>query len=306
MPYPFGTITCRGTSDQESTFRRRQRLHEVVMDRPHDFRDRYVRFPVTRKDPDTPQEFLVHLESPDMRDVNTQIGSMGMLLSKVRPRSTAIGHGVEQTRPQAKEIPTGRSADTLADPAFVDIGRDSVGTLRPLLAFNNLLSVRVEPPFRICLDDDFVEAMAMAWPCVADITFDSKYVEGEPSPPPSVSLTDFSAFARHCPDLHTLRMPINATNIPAPPSTVSWPTQTSFNYLHVSDSPIDSAFAAAAFLSSVFPALVEILTSRQSGIIENGDEPELEPADAEAHAKWKEVEKLVPMFAKIREEDEMR
>ncbi|KAJ7138243.1 hypothetical protein C8R44DRAFT_767111 [Mycena epipterygia] len=39
-------------------------------------------------------------------------------------------------------------------------------TLRPVLAFQNMTVVRVEPVFRICLDDEFVEAMAVAWPCI--------------------------------------------------------------------------------------------------------------------------------------------
>ncbi|KAJ7510815.1 hypothetical protein B0H11DRAFT_1845529 [Mycena galericulata] len=179
-------------------------------------------------------------------------------------------------------------------------------TLLPLLKFPNLTVVRVEPPLYISLNDAFVESMAAAWPQICDISFQSKYDNGRRSPTPGVSLAGISAFARHCPHLHTIRMPINATNLPGPPHPVISPPQRSLTFLHVIDSPIDSSFDTASFLSAVFPTLDVIWTARQLGI-DGEEDPPHHPADAEADAKCKEVGKLTSMFSKIREEeDQMR
>ncbi|KAJ6596320.1 hypothetical protein DFH09DRAFT_867885, partial [Mycena vulgaris] len=175
-------------------------------------------------------------------------------------------------------------------------------TLRPLLSFRNLVSVELHQPYRIRLDDAFVAEMVLAWPRIALLCFSTRYLVGVRSPTPSVTFTGLAALAQHCPELQMLRIPFDATTVPTQP--VPMPptcTQTSLKILHVIDSPIDSAFVVSAFLSSVFPSLAEINTSRLSGLITYEHGPD--PADPMVHATWKEVKKLVPLFAKIRVEE---
>ncbi|KAJ7478201.1 hypothetical protein FB451DRAFT_1365825 [Mycena latifolia] len=183
------------------------------------------------------------------------------------------------------------------DPANPELYTVRSSTLRPLLAFGNLDSVQVFLPYRIFLDNDFVATMAAAWPRVTDICFAPRDIIGVAAARPTVTLTALSAFARHCPNLRRLRMPIDATNVPTP---APCPAQTMLKSLEVLNSPIDSAFAAAAFLSAVFPSLEEI----EWDIDVEVEDPDL--ANVEADATWKEVEKLVPMFVRIRAEDEKR
>ncbi|KAJ7643112.1 hypothetical protein DFH06DRAFT_602450 [Mycena polygramma] len=177
-------------------------------------------------------------------------------------------------------------------------------TIRPLLAFRKLIFLDLET-FRLSFDDRFVAEMAAAWPEITRLCFSTHYVVGDPSPPPLLSLCGLSAFVQHCPHLKVLRIPVDARNIPAPPNPVLWARQTALTSLHVVDSPIDSVLATAGVLSSMFPALEQVLASDESEE-EVGDEPRIIMADPVAHARWKEVEKLVPMFAKIREEEVTR
>jgi hypothetical protein len=174
-------------------------------------------------------------------------------------------------------------------------------TLRPLLAFHNLAVVEVDA-FRVSFDDTFVEEMALAWPRLTNHSYFANYIVGEPSPPPSISLCALSIFAQHCPALHMLRLPVNGAIVPDPPHPVEWPSQRALTSLHVVDSPIESALAVAGVLSCLFPCLEELMASDEG----DEDNAEIAPADAEVHARWKEVERLVPMFVKIREEEGLR
>ncbi|KAJ6521161.1 hypothetical protein DFH09DRAFT_1193076 [Mycena vulgaris] len=176
-------------------------------------------------------------------------------------------------------------------------------TLAPLLTFKNLLTVRVKVPFGLCLDNAFCAEMAVAWPLINELSLHRPYIIGTPSPPSAVTISALLSFARQCPDLHTLALPLSS----APPGSLSDgtpPAQMVLKYLAVIDSPIEAPFPVAAFLSSVFPGLEDISTSRD--LFSNApDEAEADDAH-EAHRRWKEVERLVPLLVTVREEERRR
>ncbi|KAJ6540881.1 hypothetical protein DFH09DRAFT_1396058 [Mycena vulgaris] len=164
--------------------------------------------------------------------------------------------------------------------------------LQPLLAFTNLSKVKVSLPGSTFLDDTFVEAMAMAWRHIEELSFRRPTFNG--APPSEVTFPGLTAFARNCPALHTLSMPLSAA---FPPdwdhSARSAHTQTTLSHLHVLDSPIDDAFPVAAFLSCVFPGISLI---EMAEFEEDYDDV---PPDATWEPKWQEVKKLLPQFVKV-------
>lgn len=176
-------------------------------------------------------------------------------------------------------------------------------TMRPLLAFSNLVTVCVVVPFGLCLDDAFVFEMAEAWPYLRDLRLHRPYIMLEPSPPSKITVSSLAVLARYCADLRSLVIPLSADlpeSVDAP--YTPRPTQTTLRSLCVLDSPIEASFPVAAFLSSVFPALTYISTAREGFFMEPEDDPA--PLHAETHKKWKEVERLVPLLVAVRDQDE--
>ncbi|KAJ6499492.1 hypothetical protein DFH09DRAFT_1001689, partial [Mycena vulgaris] len=130
-------------------------------------------------------------------------------------------------------------------------------TLQPLLAFTNLSKVSFSVRKGLDIDDAFVGATAMAWPRIEELSFRCRSLDGGPTS--GVTLPGLSAFARHCPALHTLKIPLSTAFPPdwdhsARPADA----QATLSHLHVFDSTIEDVFPVAAFLSSVFPGLSQI------------------------------------------------
>jgi hypothetical protein len=146
--------------------------------------------------------------------------------------------------------------------------------VRPLLAFPNLRKVELRSPLGFRLDDDFVDAMALAWSEIEHLS-----IEGGVSNPTIIALHSLS---RHCPRLQHLSLTVDASNVEMDhPAGTPRVIQSALTFWHAQDSPINSSVQVAELLSSIFPSLSKICASI------DGDE-------------WEQVGKLVPAYAAIR------
>ncbi|KAJ7278845.1 hypothetical protein C8J57DRAFT_1573641 [Mycena rebaudengoi] len=163
--------------------------------------------------------------------------------------------------------------------------------LRPLLVFTNLQTFKLESALESHLDSDFIAAMARAWPQIRHIHMKAPF---STTPTARIGLTDFTSFACYCPNLEYLHIPFTAHALVIP-SLPPLPlvSQTSLKTLGVNDAPIESPFAVATFLSAVFPSLTKV--TPRDGLM----------YDTTVN-NWREVEKLVPMFASVRVDEEQR
>ncbi|KAJ7113627.1 hypothetical protein C8R44DRAFT_984764 [Mycena epipterygia] len=151
--------------------------------------------------------------------------------------------------------------------------------LRPLLALINLRHVLISSLPKFILDDAFVDAMALAWPHIKSLSIRGmSYGHCGLSPPALFSL------ARSFPALRNLTLDVDFTRVHKPASQPAQATQTALVYADFADSPIGSPVETAGLLSSISPAL-----SRVEGVHDE---------------KWAEVERLVPMFAAIRADEQ--
>ncbi|KAJ6553893.1 hypothetical protein B0H10DRAFT_2123966 [Mycena sp. CBHHK59/15] len=146
--------------------------------------------------------------------------------------------------------------------------------VRPLLAFPNLRKVELYSPLGFCLNDDFVDAMALAWSEIHHLS-----IQGGVSNPTIMVLHSLS---RHCPRLQHLWLTVDASyaemDHPAGSPRV---IQSALTFWHAQHSPINSSVHVAELLSSIFPSLSEIYASIDKD-------------------EWEQVGKLVPTYAAIR------
>ncbi|KAJ7743368.1 hypothetical protein B0H16DRAFT_1422944 [Mycena metata] len=172
-------------------------------------------------------------------------------------------------------------------------------TLRPLLMFPNLSSFTISSPFSVSLDNDFIDAMSIAWPKIETISFRGSTTTSRPI------LSALSTFALRCPHLRYLELEFDASTVPQgphPPTQAPHVRQTRLVALDVGDSPIESPTRVAHFLSATFPDLQDITANRTQDLTE--EEEELDQTGHSAYHKWREVEKLVPLLAAARSEEE--
>ncbi|KAJ7158034.1 hypothetical protein C8R43DRAFT_1180450 [Mycena crocata] len=165
---------------------------------------------------------------------------------------------------------------------------DSV-VLQPCLAFGGLSRISISVPTLLCLDDPFLASMATAWPQAREIVLTS-HPMGLPAPTFSATIPGLLPFARHCPLLNTLMLPLSGDFPPPWGEGTCRPqySQNNLSTLRVSDSPIADPLRVAAFLSAAFPGLSTIC---------------LECAYSEDEKRWQEVERLLPMLVKLREQE---
>ncbi|KAF8990856.1 hypothetical protein BDQ17DRAFT_1433463 [Cyathus striatus] len=175
--------------------------------------------------------------------------------------------------------------------------------LKPLLVFHNLqkLDIDLHHGLYIC-DSTSTEEMAASWTKIKHLYLNLAY--GCRSQWKStITLDDLLPFAVHCPDLEHLAISIDATSPPEigklkPGNGVA---QTSLIELQIGDSPAAGVPACiAAFLSSVFPSLVYIVT------MESREETEAEwRDDATNHIEkiWEDAMNLLGSFAAVREQE---
>ncbi|KAJ7730091.1 hypothetical protein DFH07DRAFT_849365 [Mycena maculata] len=159
--------------------------------------------------------------------------------------------------------------------------------LRPLLAFNNLDYLQLKTPYGFSLDDDFVAAMAVAWPQIKTLIIRAAFSNLSRSNPTPAALISLSRHSQH---LRSLGLYIDATHRLNLVLQTPRVRQTALVTANFGNSPISSPIQMAGLLSSIFPALSNIRTS-----------------DSVQEKEWGEVKRLVkrlvPIFAAIRAEE---
>ncbi|KAJ7436321.1 hypothetical protein FB451DRAFT_1454765, partial [Mycena latifolia] len=84
---------------------------------------------------------------------------------------------------------------------------------RNLYSFPNLRIVELSIPDGFNLEDSTITAMARSWPYLEDLRFDFAFAGVAR---PRTTLFGLQELAQHCPYLHTLEMPFDATTVPPP------------------------------------------------------------------------------------------
>ncbi|KAJ7237037.1 hypothetical protein B0H12DRAFT_1026617, partial [Mycena haematopus] len=116
---------------------------------------------------------------------------------------------------------------------------------------------------------------------------------------PRMTLRALLAFARLCPHLWWLSLPLNARSVPKWRKTAeARPTQRCLRSLHVGESPVGTPLDVAAYLSRIFPRLDRVSAGKK--VLRD------EPVRAEVLAcqrKWKAVEAALPVLRKVRAEE---
>ncbi|KAJ7149489.1 hypothetical protein C8R43DRAFT_1236499 [Mycena crocata] len=129
--------------------------------------------------------------------------------------------------------------------------------LQPLLCFNNLVEVQLADGVGFDLDDAAVEALARACPRLEHLSLRDAGLEYLPWA--HVTLAGLVAFAKHCPQLQSLGLAVNATVVPERGTVDIMIRQNSLAILEVSNLPITAEIhderGVAEFLSITFPAL---------------------------------------------------
>lgn len=130
--------------------------------------------------------------------------------------------------------------------------------LLPFLAFTHLTEVNLIAPGGFDLDDDDIKVIAKAWPRVTELTLGSSELELYLHP--RLSLYSLISIAEFCPDTCRLWIAVDASVIP--PISARGGEEGIRNHslvtLGVKGSPIESAVDVAAFLSDLFPNIVNI------------------------------------------------
>ncbi|KAJ7218183.1 hypothetical protein C8J57DRAFT_1732272 [Mycena rebaudengoi] len=168
--------------------------------------------------------------------------------------------------------------------------------LRTLLCFRNLKSVSITSPFGFDLDDAALSQIARAWPNIESLDLCSIFPGPAAPPRPSITLQCLHSFAQHCPYLKGLTLALNAFIIP--PRETRRVFQKELMTLDVGYSPISSSLSVSRFISTIFPNLRYISTSRDG----RDDDDDVDIAEIQCHNRWKEVKEQIPVLAEIREE----
>ena len=203
--------------------------------------------------------------------------------------------------PLPSSIPLMRSLNALPPLDHPECTLDST-TLAPILSCPELTELDITS-FFLHADDALVRALATACPRLQSLRLVPPYHAGRLS---EVTLDGLLPLFRHCPDLTSLSLPINAS---LPPSSASSPLradsterpESQLLTLDVGDSPICAPDEVAAFLSAhcTHPAF-EILSARSA---EGDSQPEHVRMRERHSALWDEAARLVQLFAKVRGEE---
>ncbi|KAJ7882040.1 hypothetical protein B0H14DRAFT_1492469 [Mycena olivaceomarginata] len=196
-------------------------------------------------------------------------------------------------------LPPRDSTDTAADPEQIALYAVPGTHLFPLFTLTTLTSVTLATPVGLDLDDAAAAEIARAWPRITSLDLaGSAFLHV----PPRTTLCALLAFARFCPHLWRLSLPINARSVPkwqkAQTAAEARPTQRCLRSLHVGESPVGTPLDVAAYLSSIFPRLEWVSAGKE--------DPRDEPVRAEVLAgrrKWKAVEAALPVLRKVRVEE---
>ena len=162
----------------------------------------------------------------------------------------------------------------------------SFQTISPLLSFQRITQFRLYGLCALDLGDGDIMRVAKAWPRLQVF----KICPSGTRPAPSRSTVHaLVSFAKYCHRLENLALTIDATavsNYEEKPGKGICSTR--LRELGVHDSPINNPGRVAAFISDVFPNVGRLKVSVTS---------------EDQKRKWKEVEKLIPVFAAVRRQE---
>ncbi|KAJ7737555.1 hypothetical protein B0H16DRAFT_1891634 [Mycena metata] len=169
--------------------------------------------------------------------------------------------------------------------------------LSPLFTLTTLTSVSLAGPVGLDLDDAAATDIARAWPRITSLDLAGSAF---PHIPPRATLRALLAFARFCPRLWRLCLPIDARSVPkwrsANTDAEARPTQRRLKSLHLGESPVGTPLDVAAYLSSIFPKLEWISAGK-------GDPRYVRAQDSAERRQWKAVEAALPVLRKVRAEE---
>ncbi|KAJ7440343.1 hypothetical protein B0H11DRAFT_2099928, partial [Mycena galericulata] len=175
--------------------------------------------------------------------------------------------------------------------------------IAPLFYFRNLTELTLEAPVGFDIDDTTALDMASAWPNLKQFRLGSATDLWYPS---RMTLHGLCAFAKHCRNLRSLAISMDATTVPSPDAQIS---QSALLHLDVGPSSIVDPPTVTRFMSSLFPSLRTIKTLNDWRWQEEEPlqgEEEQEALERGYYAKWKQVEGFVPMVAAVRREEQLR
>ncbi|PIL27470.1 hypothetical protein GSI_10619 [Ganoderma sinense ZZ0214-1] len=188
-------------------------------------------------------------------------------------------------------------------------------TFGPLLQLSNLDTLDLDLAHELDIDNWFLMAMAMAWPKLRRLEFCVEHPHWDiDAYTPSTSLLGLAPFAVLCPNLCILGMPVNPDTSPAriPPRLLEQrpgrgaPQLGSRVYhLNVGLSVVRDPVPVAAFLSDVFPNLIEVFTAwtdEMEGDMDEGMDGDI-GTPAEIRERWDEVVLLVGVFRRVRNQE---
>ncbi|TRM57808.1 hypothetical protein BD626DRAFT_574141 [Schizophyllum amplum] len=154
-----------------------------------------------------------------------------------------------------------------------------VDHLRPFAAHTRLVRVYLRVSRATALDDGAVGELARWWPMLEDLG-----IFGYGLPGASSTLRALESLAVHCPQLQSLAIALDATNVPESSNDVRGDTTSSgvlrcgLRRLSVCGGRVPNPVGVAAYLDALFPALVEVCSSTKNN---------------ESVEEWREVNDLL-------------
>lgn len=125
--------------------------------------------------------------------------------------------------------------------------------LENILAFDNLTSLHIELLCGFAFDDSQITQMVKSWPKLQSLQLGSYLGWGKPS---AVTHRGLLAIVAGCPDLETLGISFDASEVPHRlPVVVPETGNTKVKFLHVGDSRVKNPTRVANFISRLFPKL---------------------------------------------------
>ncbi|KAJ7818644.1 hypothetical protein B0H13DRAFT_2378826 [Mycena leptocephala] len=248
-----------------------------------------------------PQPFAVHLGTSDLEVITR------FLSSCKRVPLTSLSFYVRSypTTAESHEFYCALSASVLRSSlteVHFDVGINSFDgnspnfrihreSIRLLVGFTNLVTIKISSPVGIDLDDITAADLARAWPHLEEMNMSSY----NPSrSPPSATLECLHSFATWCPRLANLTITFDAMSPPPSSAPGTGPSQQALKSIDVAHSRISTVVTPVArFLSTIFPYLKRITTSRDGSDNDDPEELGLHDEAIAFHHLWKEVELLL-------------
>ncbi|KAJ7162671.1 hypothetical protein C8R43DRAFT_1062958 [Mycena crocata] len=129
---------------------------------------------------------------------------------------------------------------------------------RILFCFPNIEFLLIESPVDFDVCDTTLAEAARTWTRLKQLQLN--VLIRSPSWPFRATINALSSFAEHCPHLHSLHLTLDATVLPAEPTSIPFVPQTQLTELCIAQSPIANPGAVASFISDLFPNLRTIGT----------------------------------------------